>query len=57
MFNSKKIKNIILLMLLFLILLPVKSLAIVSPTADFFVNDYAGVLTEETKNYIMQTNT
>lgn len=57
MFNSKKIKNIILLMLLFLILLSVKSLAIVPPTADFFVNDYAGVLTEETKNYIMQTNT
>lgn len=56
MFNSKKIKNVILLILLFLLLLSVKSLAVVSPTQDFFVNDYAGVLTEETKKYIIQTN-
>ena len=56
MFNSKNIKRIILLIITFCILLSVKSFAVVSQTKDFFVNDYAGVLTEETKNYIIQTN-
>lgn len=56
MFNSKKIKKVICLMIVFLLILSIKSLAVVPPTKDFFVNDYAGVLTEETKNYIMQTN-
>ena len=48
MFNSKNIKRIILLIITFCILLSVKSFAVVSQTKDFFVNDYAGVLTEET---------
>lgn len=56
MFNSKKIKKIICLMILLLLLLSINSLAVVSPTEEFFVNDYASVLTEETKNYIVQTN-
>lgn len=56
MFNSKKIKNVICLLTLFLLILSIKSVAVVSPTKDFFVNDYAGVLTEETENYIIQTN-
>lgn len=56
MFNSKKIKKVICLILLFLLLLSINSLAVVSPTKDFFVNDYAGVLTEETKKYIIETN-
>ena len=30
--------------------------AVVSPTSDFYVNDNAGVLTRETKQYIMDTN-
>lgn len=34
----------------------INSLAVVSPTEDCIVNDYAGILTEETKNYIVQTN-
>lgn len=29
---------------------------VVSPTSDFYVNDSAGVLTRETKQYIMDTN-
>ena len=56
MYNSKKINNIILIILLFLLLLPIKSLGIVSPTKEFFVNDYADVLSEETKDYIIQAN-
>lgn len=59
--NNEKIKYrimivIAIIVILGLILISVKSLAVVSPTKDFFVNDYAGVLTEETKNYIIQTN-
>lgn len=34
----------------------VNSLAVVSPTKDFYVNDYAGLLDEETKNYIINAN-
>ena len=30
--------------------------AVASPTSDFYVNDNAGVLTRETKQYIMDTN-
>lgn len=30
--------------------------ATVNPTSDFYVNDYAGLLNEETKNYIISTN-
>lgn len=30
--------------------------AVVSPTSDFYVNDNAGVLTRETKQYIIDTN-
>lgn len=56
MFNSRKIRYVFLVAILFLIILSSTSLAIVSPTKDFFVNDYAGVLTEETKDYIMKTN-
>ncbi len=56
MLNSKNLKNIICLTILVIVLLSITSFAIVSQTKDFFVNDYADVLTEETKNYIMQTN-
>ena len=34
----------------------ITSFAIVSPTADFYVNDYAGLLDEETKDYIINVN-
>ncbi len=31
--------------------------AIVNPTSDFYVNDYANLLSTEVKNYIIETNT
>lgn len=31
-------------------------MAIVKPTTDFYVNDYAGLLDMETKNYIINAN-
>lgn len=53
-------KNIItkILIILFIIInsLTMSSLAVVSPTADFYVNDYAGLLDKETKNYIINAN-
>ena len=49
------IKTIIIIFLLFL-LFSSKSLAIVRPTTDFYVNDYANLLNSETKNYIISTN-
>ena len=59
--NSKKLKRISCFLIIFLILLSAKSSIFaktetVKPTSNFFVNDYAGVLTEETKNYIIKTN-
>lgn len=56
MFNFKKVKKIICLILLFLLLFSIRTVGVVSPTKDFFVNDYADILTEETKNCIIQTN-
>ena len=42
---------------LFTITLKINNIyAIVKPTSDFYVNDYAGILSEETKNYIINTN-
>lgn len=53
-------KNIIvkILILLFIIInaFTVNSLAVVNPTKDFYVNDYAGLLNSETKNYIINAN-
>ena len=61
MFNSKKLKKVGYFLIIFLIMLSIKSSVFaktetVKQTSDFYVNDYAGVLTEETKNYIIKTN-
>lgn len=56
MFSSKRLKNIIFIIIIFLMICSTKVCAVVSQTRDFFVNDYAEVLSEETKRYIMQTN-
>lgn len=46
-----EIKKILVIFLLLII--PFNVDAIVSPTSDFYVNDYANVLSNETKSYIM----
>ena len=56
MFSSRKLKNIIFIIIIFLMMWSTKVCAVVSQTRDFFVNDYAEVLSEDTKKYIMQTN-
>lgn len=54
--NKKKLllKSIIVFILLMLI--STKVMAMVSPTSDFYVNDYANLLNTETKEYIISTN-
>lgn len=48
-------KRYIYLLIIFLFLLfPIDSYAIIEPTSDFYVNDYANILSEEIENYIMQ---
>ncbi len=42
--------------LLCLILLPTISNGVVEPTYNFFVNDYANILSDETENYIIEKN-
>lgn len=63
--ESKKLKNrifsfallVLCLLSVFLINNPTKvSATIVEPTTNFYVNDYANILSSETEQYIMNTN-
>ena len=54
--NSKFLKRIVFLTIWSLLVFSINSLAVVSQTSDFYVNDYANVLSEETKNSIMKAN-
>lgn len=55
--NKKNVLVKILIMFFILInVFNVKVFAIVKPTTDFYVNDYAGLLNTETKNYIINAN-
>ncbi|MEG2351443.1 MAG: TPM domain-containing protein [Bacilli bacterium] len=44
--------NLLILFLLFIV--PIKVNALVNPTNEFYVNDYADILSEETENYIIE---
>ena len=52
---NKVIKILISIIILVIIMIPGVE-AVVSPTSDFYVNDYANILNSETKQYIMNTN-
>lgn len=56
MYNSKKFKTIISLFILLIIAFSSNVMAVVSQTNEFYVNDYAGILTQEVEDYIIQTN-
>lgn len=59
MLTSSKKTFIIKVLILCFILLSIFStfsFAVVSPTSDFYVNDYAGLLSASTKNYIIRAN-
>lgn len=47
-------KKILLFLSLVLLLIPVYGKAIVSPTEEFYINDYANILSSETEEYILQ---
>ena len=51
-FHLNRIKYLILILLSITFISNVK--AIVKPTNDFYINDYANILSEETKQYIMK---
>ncbi len=53
---NKKVKKIIMLIFFILAFYCIKSNAVVKPTSNFYVNDYANVLSAETERYILQTN-
>ena len=52
MLNSKFIKSFLLIFLL----IPSVVKGIVSPTTDFYVNDYSDVISKETEEYIIEKN-
>ncbi|MCQ2510169.1 MAG: TPM domain-containing protein [Lachnospiraceae bacterium] len=61
--NSKKKRYgkaasafLILMLLLMSLVLPVFAAEIPEPTDDFYVNDFSGILSQETIDYIMETN-
>ena len=54
--NKKMISKILIVIALLLTLFQIVSSAVVSPTRDFYVNDYANLLSEETKQYIINVN-
>ena len=54
--NKKALKKIVILLICFTIFFASNAKAVVKPTSNFYVNDYAGLLNEETKNYIMNAN-
>ena len=56
MLTLNKAKKIVCLLILIMILLPLKTLAVVSQTNEFYVNDYAKILSSETEEYIINTN-
>lgn len=48
-------KKYIYFLIIFLFLLfPIKSYAIVKPTSNFYINDYANILSSETEQYILE---
>lgn len=53
---KKKMASIIIMMILFLNILGIKSFALVNPTYDFYVNDYANLLSTDVEQYIISTN-
>ena len=56
MLTLNKSKKIVCLIIVIMMLLQVKTFAVVSQTNDFYVNDYARKLSSDTKEYIMNMN-
>ena len=58
MFHLNRIKNYLILLLLFISIGCFSNVkALVNPTNEFYVNDYANILSEETEKYISKVLT
>ena len=53
--NKTILKMLIIFAILFSLICPTSN-AVISPTSEFYVNDYANLLSRETKDYIIETN-
>ena len=54
MFHLNRIKKYLILLLLFISIGCFSNVkALVNPTSEFYVNDYANILSEETEKYII----
>lgn len=56
MLTSNKLKKILIIAIFLILAIYINSIAVVSPTKNFYVNDYAEVLNTETEEYIMSAN-
>lgn len=54
--NKNKFVKIVIVILLWFHIFNIKAFAMVNPTADFYVNDYAKLLNVDTKSYIINMN-
>ncbi len=54
--SKKRIVKILTCLVFIMMAYVVNVFAVVSPTRDFYINDYAGVLSSETKNYILSNS-
>lgn len=54
--SKSKMMKILISMVILINIFSIKALAIVKPTSDFYVNDYANLLDTDTENYIIHMN-
>lgn len=54
--NKNKFVKIIIVILLWFHIFNIKAFAMINPTSDFYVNDYARLLSADTKDYIININ-
>lgn len=54
--NKNNIRKTLILFVIILSMFSIKSLAIITPTPEFYVNDYANLLDAETRDYIIKVN-
>ena len=52
----KKIISLVVLIFILLICFSINSQAVVNPTSNFYVNDYANILSKETEDFIMNNS-
>ena len=54
--RNRKIISIILLMLMALLVFPITTFAYEGPTSEFYVNDYAEILDDDSEKFIIENS-